>query len=219
MNQAENDDRPQDSSEYTEEWLSAYLDDELTDTQRAIVEQRLASDSETQQLLDDLQRVRGLVNQLPAWSGKLISASEITHNSGVSTVAANVATGNDDGSLGDYHDELQPSPDVMLQAELQLHSESIAETLEQEGDSSSVNFDAPSDATRLAKPTSLESFAFSGQRRSASWLRPLVLAACLLLLVGGGAWFLNSGPRGPSPRLRGSAVSPRKRRSPLLQIR
>ena len=194
MNQAENDDRPQDSSEYTEEWLSAYLDDELTDTQRAIVEQRLASDSETQQLLDDLQRVRGLVNQLPAWSGKLISASEITHNSGVSTVAANVATGNDDGSLGDYHDELQPSPDVMLQAELQLHSESIAETLEQEGDSSSVNFDAPSDATRLAKPTSLESFAFSGQRRSASWLRPLVLAACLLLLVGGGAWFLNSGP-------------------------
>ena len=131
MNQPENNHVAQDSSEYSEEWLSAYIDDELTEARRAIVEQRLASDSETQQLLDDLQRVRGLVNQLPAWSGKLIS----------------------DGA----------------------------------------NFNATTGAAQPTQQTSLESFAHAGQRRSASWLRPLALAACLLILLGGGVWFLNSG--------------------------
>lgn len=52
---------------YQEAWLSAYLDDELTAEQREAVEQRLAADPSVRQTLADLERVRGLVQQLPAW--------------------------------------------------------------------------------------------------------------------------------------------------------
>jgi hypothetical protein len=66
-------------SEFQEEWLSAYLDEELTADQRAIVEQRLDSDPAARQLLDDLQRIRGLVVQLPTWpfGGKPLSVAEL----------------------------------------------------------------------------------------------------------------------------------------------
>ncbi len=55
--------------EFQEEWLSAYLDDELTDEQRLVVEQRLAIDPAVQATLDDLRRVRTMVAKLPSWSG------------------------------------------------------------------------------------------------------------------------------------------------------
>ena len=55
--------------EFQEEWLSAYLDDELTDEQRQVVEQRLAIDPAAQATLEDLQRVRSMVSKLPNWSG------------------------------------------------------------------------------------------------------------------------------------------------------
>lgn len=55
--------------EYQEEWLSAYLDDELTDAQRQVVEQRLATDPAAQATLEDLQRVRSMVAKLPSWTG------------------------------------------------------------------------------------------------------------------------------------------------------
>lgn len=60
-----------DDTEYREEWLSAYLDDELTEEQQLIVERRLAGDSAAQATLNDLKRIRGLVQQLPAWSGPI----------------------------------------------------------------------------------------------------------------------------------------------------
>lgn len=186
MNQPENNNPAQDSSGYSEEWLSAYIDDELTDAQRAIVEQRLAGDSEAQQLLDDLRRVRGLVHQLPAWSGKLISASDVTPISGGATVLpTDVAVDNGSDHAGDYHDELQN--------ESHLHSESIVETLEQEGGLDSAIFDAPTDVAQRENQGSLEGFAYSGQPHVRSWLRPLALAACLLLLLGGVAWIWNLG--------------------------
>lgn len=65
-------------SDYTEEWLSAYIDDELSDAQRAIVEQRVASDSEAQRLLNELQHMRALIGQLPSWSGGLIDHGRVT---------------------------------------------------------------------------------------------------------------------------------------------
>lgn len=55
--------------EFQEEWLSAYLDDELTAEQRQVVEQRLAIDPAAQSMLDDLRRVRSMVSKLPSWSG------------------------------------------------------------------------------------------------------------------------------------------------------
>ncbi len=55
--------------QFQEEWLSAYLDDELTAEQRQVVEQRLAVDPAAQTMLDDLRRVRAMVSKLPAWSG------------------------------------------------------------------------------------------------------------------------------------------------------
>ncbi|MCA9134542.1 MAG: hypothetical protein KDA45_15335, partial [Planctomycetales bacterium] len=57
-------------AEYQPEWLSAYLDDELPEPQRLIVQQRLESDPAARQVLEDLQRIRHLVGQLPAWSGR-----------------------------------------------------------------------------------------------------------------------------------------------------
>jgi len=55
--------------EFQEEWLSAYLDDELTNEQRQVVEQRLAIDPAAHATLEDLQRVRAMVAKLPSWSG------------------------------------------------------------------------------------------------------------------------------------------------------
>lgn len=55
--------------EFQEEWLSAYLDDELTEEQRLVVEQRLAIDPAAQMTLNDLRRVRTMVAKLPSWSG------------------------------------------------------------------------------------------------------------------------------------------------------
>ena len=56
-------------AEFQEDWLSAYLDGELAPEQVAIVEQRLASDASLQATLEDLQKVRQLVSDLPIWNG------------------------------------------------------------------------------------------------------------------------------------------------------
>ena len=55
--------------EFQEEWLSAYLDDELTAEQRQVVEKRLAIDPAAQAMLEDLRRVRTMVAKLPTWAG------------------------------------------------------------------------------------------------------------------------------------------------------
>lgn len=55
---------------FEEHWLSAYLDDELSAEDRALVDQRLEEDSSARELLEDLKRVRGLVSTLPRWHGK-----------------------------------------------------------------------------------------------------------------------------------------------------
>lgn len=66
------------ATEYQEEWLSAYLDNELTEQQRALVEERIANDGAAQQLLEELKQVRSLVSQLPGWDGPSITVSEET---------------------------------------------------------------------------------------------------------------------------------------------
>ncbi|MEO8269678.1 MAG: hypothetical protein ABI557_08160, partial [Aureliella sp.] len=191
MNQPENNNRIQDSSDYSEEWLSAYIDDELTNAQRAIVEQRLASDSETQQLLEDLQRVRGLVSRLPAWSGKLISATDFTQVSGVAMMSTDADADSD--HVGDHHDELQPGPEATQHCDSKLHSESIDATLERDSDMAHDSSGPSAGAIRSSKSTLPEILAHPGRWRSPTWMQPLALAACLLLVLGGGAWLLNSG--------------------------
>ncbi len=87
--------------DYQEEWLSAYLDDELTPQQRAIVEQRLKTDQATEVLFNDLSRIRGLVGTLPDWSGGRLAASVLNSIQGASQVATEP----------DFHDELKPLGD------------------------------------------------------------------------------------------------------------
>ena len=67
-----------DDVEYQEEWLSAYLDDELTAAQRALVEQRIVEDEQADVMLQDLMRVRSLVGKLPAWNGNSLSLADVT---------------------------------------------------------------------------------------------------------------------------------------------
>ncbi len=47
------------------EWLTAYLDGELSDEEAALVERHLAEDPESRQLLDELERTASLVSSLP----------------------------------------------------------------------------------------------------------------------------------------------------------
>lgn len=54
---------------FQEDWLSAYLDGELTAQQVLIVEQRLQTDENARSLLEDLKKIHGLVAQLPGWAG------------------------------------------------------------------------------------------------------------------------------------------------------
>lgn len=56
--------------EFEEHLLSAYLDNELSADERALVEQRLNTDPAARQLLEDLRRVRSLVATLPRWQGE-----------------------------------------------------------------------------------------------------------------------------------------------------
>ena len=62
--------RSNESDEFQDEWLSAYLDDELSAPQRLIVEKRTATDASTQELLVDLQQIRQLIQELPPWTGQ-----------------------------------------------------------------------------------------------------------------------------------------------------
>jgi hypothetical protein len=56
-------------SQYREDWLSAYLDGELSEEQREVVESRLATDPTARATLEDLNRIRSMVAKLPAWNG------------------------------------------------------------------------------------------------------------------------------------------------------
>jgi hypothetical protein len=53
-------------SQFDDELLSAYLDDELTPEERARVEERLATDPAARQLLDELRTVSQTMKELPA---------------------------------------------------------------------------------------------------------------------------------------------------------
>ncbi len=50
------------------EWLTAYLDGELGDEQRALIERRLEEDASARRLLDDLRQTADLVGSLPRHS-------------------------------------------------------------------------------------------------------------------------------------------------------
>lgn len=103
--------------DYQEEWLSAYLDDELTPSQRAIVEQRLQTDQAAQLLFNDLSRIRGLVANLPEWTGGDITAAVLASIHPLPPVAEEPGP----------HDELIPDAESDS-----LASSSISATLERD---------------------------------------------------------------------------------------
>ncbi len=146
-----------DWGEFHEEWLSAYLDGELNEEQRQVVEARLAEDAGARELLSDLERVRGLVRQLPAWPGAGLSSASILAGTSASTAPE------------------APSADPLKEA---LPSEPRGESL----------------ADSLTEP--LQSRR-SRPRPAAwmSWLRPLAVAASLLLALGlGFLWWPGTSP-------------------------
>lgn len=57
-----------DQQEQLGEWLTAYLDGELGDEQRALIERRLAEDASARRLLQDLRQTADLVASLPRHS-------------------------------------------------------------------------------------------------------------------------------------------------------
>ncbi len=57
--------------DFHEEWLSAYLDGELSDEQVRVVRKRLENDPAACRMLQDLKEVRRMIACLPDWSGKL----------------------------------------------------------------------------------------------------------------------------------------------------
>ncbi|MEZ6086849.1 MAG: zf-HC2 domain-containing protein [Pirellulaceae bacterium] len=54
--------------QFNEEMLSAYLDDELTDEERQVVEEATSGDAHLARLLDDLRQTRNLLKALPMLS-------------------------------------------------------------------------------------------------------------------------------------------------------
>lgn len=164
-----------DDLEYREEWLSAYLDDELNAAQRALVEQRIVDDEQAAVMLQDLMRVRSLVGSLPAWSGNSISIADVTRKHAASfseeLVVLDDGEENEDplvhqanaqGNDGDYHNELNPDTPS------QLASASIERVLER---------DIAPDFSRVRRaglPTG----------GANAWLRPALLAASLLFALG-----------------------------------
>ncbi len=139
-------------SEYSEEWLSAYVDDELTAAQRAIVEHRIAVDAGTQRLLSELQHMRTLIGQLPQWSGGQIDHARATQRATQS--------------------------DLLLDA--QAFNQTLTEACRAHGEDLQ---------DKLASPASPLPSASHAPRTDVSWWRPVALAACLALLVGGSLWW------------------------------
>lgn len=148
-----------DDTQYHEEWLSAYLDDELSAEQRQIVEDRLQRDSAAQQLLAELQSVRNLVGGLPVWQGKPFAFDASSAASGGSTDADEART-------------LLDSSAVPAAA----------------ADSGKSEFAAVGDQ-QLGRRSRRDEYSPLATPRAGlwPWIKPLALAAAVLAMLGVGA--------------------------------
>ncbi len=156
------DDHDDANLDFQEEWLSAYLDDELSAGQRSIVEQRINVDPLSALMLRDLEQIRGLVRSLPAWSGKQLQVpvAELRLNESATAIAPTAVA--DRAQVdGNFHDELRPPVDHSLT------SDSIDDVLQSDSPHrQNGSTDRPPD------------------RPMWRWLRPVALAASLLLALG-----------------------------------
>lgn len=150
-----------DDTEYREEWLSAYLDNELTEEQQLIVEQRLAMDSAAQATLNDLKRIRGLVQQLPAWSGPMAAVPPPT---AIPRDGSTEGESPKDGLVKDTPESRERLP----------ARGAVVGPITSSGDQT---HSAPGTLRRKhAEPR--------GGTQRIGWLRPAAIAASLLLIVG-----------------------------------
>lgn len=175
------------NSDFQEEWLSAYLDDELSPEQRLVVEQHLSSNPAAQALLVDLQRIRKLVVELPDWNGPQISVPvdqltiEPAPASDPGEDAGRVSEGADDG--------LSDDADGAEAGDVPSESESLA-TLEGDfeidvNDLTNEEFDRGASVSQL----DLENDDLVDSPRPVSYLllsrwRPLAVAASVLVMGG-----------------------------------
>ncbi len=155
-------------ADYSEEWLSAYLDDELTTEQRQIVEAKLASDPQTVQTLAELERVRGLVQQLPGWGHAHLDLSP----SALAAAGVNVNKEAED----EWPDE---SSDLGVSELPDADRSHPARML-------------------ASRSEDVSSVWLKNQRSSSAsnaWLRPLAVAASILFMLGLGYLLLPKMPK------------------------
>jgi len=183
-----------DDTEYREEWLSAYLDDELTEEQQLIVEQRLARDSAAQATLNDLKRIRGLVQQLPAWSGPMAAVPPLTAIPPDQSIQDEVRK-----------DELVEDTPEPLESRERLPARGAG------GSPVTFSGDNADTASGLLRRQHAE--PRSGTQRL-GWLRPVAIAASLLLIVGVSYGLWRSGDLAPELALETSAEKSASREAP-----
>ncbi len=85
-------------SQFDESLLTAYLDNELSSDERALVEQHLAESPEARSVFEDLKRVRGIVSTLSKWDGTplVFDASRMHSTANDSDSYGNEAIDDDD---------------------------------------------------------------------------------------------------------------------------
>ncbi len=158
--------------QFEEHMLSAYLDNELSADEHALVEQRLAEDASTRELLEDLKRVRGLVGALPKWHGNdfRFDASQLGEIESVDGPErfASVARVAEDSQSALYVQEL-PS-----------RSTTLSEGIESEASQAS-----------LARPGDLPPQVAESQR-GFPWRTMLSLAAGVIVMILAGPYLWKS---------------------------
>ncbi|MGN6544305.1 MAG: anti-sigma factor family protein, partial [Aureliella sp.] len=162
--------------EFEEHLLSAYLDNELSADERALVEERLKTDPGARQLLDDLKRVRSLVFTLPRWQG---DAKPMLP---VGQMAANSAAepGAEEGAIENPTTE----------------NPAVAKPSESDGSTTSRRVDFSATGLAESRLRRHEHAAEVRTRRSMRWTTIVAVAATLATLMLGTPYLLRDwGPK------------------------
>lgn len=158
--------------EFEEHLLSAYLDNELSADERALVEERLKTDPGAQQLLDDLKRVRSLVSTLPRWQGD----------------ARPMISGGQSAAMASADEAAHENPAT--------ESPAVAKPSESDGSTTSSRVDFSATSLAESRLRQHDHVAEVRTRRSMRWTTIVAVAATLATLMLGAPYLLRDwGPK------------------------